>query len=126
MPLFDFGKKKEEIIAVFDIGSDSVGGMIIKINSESDPEIIASVRNPVNFLFDINFPAFWRCARNAVKKTASQLLKFSPVPPDRVLCVFSSPWFISQTRIISVRKNEPFEISKDFFEKLLDEEIEIF
>ncbi|NOY35930.1 MAG: hypothetical protein GXP44_03430, partial [bacterium] len=30
------------------------------------------------------------------------------------------------TRIISVRKNEPFEISKDFFEKLLDEEIEIF
>lgn len=126
MSLFGFGKKKRETIAVFDVGSASVGGAIIKISSENKPEIIAASRVPVNFLWDINFQAFWRCARNSLKKVLNSLAKDSLERPDKILCVFSSPWFISQTRIISLKKNEPFEIKKEFLEKLIDNEVRTF
>ena len=126
MSFFGFSKKKEEVIAVLDIGSASVGGVIIKAfpeQPERKPEIITTARVQVNFLLDVNFEAFWRCTRNALKKVVAQLSKHSP---DKILCVFSSPWFISQTRIIKVKREEPFEITDDFLKKLVDNEIKIF
>ncbi len=126
MSFFGFGGKKEETILVLDIGSASVGGAIVKISSENEPEILATSRVPVNFLWDINFQAFWRCARNSLKKVLNHLAKESLERPDKILCVFSSPWFISQTRIISLKKNDPFEIKKGFLEKLIDDEVKTF
>ncbi len=127
MSLFGFGKnKKEEIVAVLSIGSASVGGMIIRARKDAPPEILTSVRVPVNFLLNVNFQAFWRSTRGSLEKVISQLMKDSPQKPNRVFCAFSSPWFISQTRIISVKRSEPFEITESFFDKLIKNEIKIF
>lgn len=119
-------KKKQRVIAVFDMASASVGGMLIKQDKEGKPEIISSRRVPVNFLLDVDFDAFWRCARGALKKILEQLLKDFPKGPDAALCVFFSPWFISQTKIIGIEKEKPFKITKDFFEKLMRNEEEFF
>ncbi len=126
MKLFGFGKQKEEIIAILDIGSASVGGAIVRDAALSNPEILTSARVPINFLPNVDFQAFWGCARNAAKKTLRRLLKDFPKGAGRVACVFSSPWFISQTRIISVTRDEQFEVDEDFFNKLIDNEISIF
>ena len=75
---------------------------------------------------DVNFEAFWRCARNSLKKVIAELLKDSPRGVDKIFCTFSSPWFISQTRIIKVKREKSFEITDDFLKKLIDNEIKIF
>ncbi|HDO23682.1 MAG TPA: hypothetical protein ENG99_00500, partial [bacterium] len=126
MSTLGFNKKKEEVIAVFDVGSASVGGMIIKTCPESKPEVITNARIPIDFLLDVNFEAFWRCARNSLKKVIAELLKDSPRGVDKIFCTFSSPWFISQTRIIKVKREKSFEITDDFLKKLIDNEIKIF
>lgn len=126
MKLFGAGKKEEKIVAILDIGSASAGGMIVRNRPGLNPEVLASVRLPVNFLADIDFQASWRCTRNSIKKVMKRLLKDFPSGPDEVVCVFSSPWFISQTRIISVKREDPFEVDKDFFDKLINNEINIF
>jgi len=127
MNLFNFGKnKKEEVVAVLDIASASVGGMIIRTQKDQSPEILTSARVPVNFLLDVNFQAFWRSTRGSLEKVISQMMKDSPKSPDRIFCVFSSPWFISQTRVVSVKRSEPFEITESFFDKLVKNEIKIF
>ena len=38
------------------------------------------------------------------------------------MCVFSSPWFSSKTKIITVTREKPFEVKKDFFSQLIEEE----
>lgn len=119
-------KKKEEIIAVIDLASASVGGMLIKKTDGAAPEIITSVRIPINFLMDVDFQAFWRCALNSLDKAMARLLKDYPKGPDRVICVFSHIWVISQTRIIRVKKDDPFKIDKNFLDKIIDNEIKTF
>ncbi len=121
-----FSKKKEEIIAVIDVASASIGGMLIKKTLNTDPEIISSARVPVNFLMDVNFQAFWRCTQKSLSDVLNRLLKDYPKGPDRVLCVFSSIWVVSQTRIVKIKKEKPFEIDKNFLDKVIDEEIKIF
>ena len=124
-----FGKKKDEIIAVINIGSASVGGMMIKKGSPpagGAPEIITSVKVPVNFLMDVDYAAFWRCTCDSLKKTIDKLLADYPKGPDKVLCVFSPLWGISQTRVVRVRREEPFEATREFVDELINNEIEIF
>jgi cell division ATPase FtsA len=121
-----FGEKKDEIIAVINVGSASVGGMMVKKTAGNPPEIITSAKVPVNFLMDVDYDAFWRCTFDSLKKVVKKLLEDYSKGPDKVLCVFSSLWGISQTRVIKVRKEEPFEITKEFLDKLIDSEIKIF
>lgn len=134
-----FGKaRKKKVIAVLDIASASVGGMLIEQNDENlssqfssqnnpDPEngrikVISTVRKPVNFLFDVDFEASWRCTADALGKVINKLLRDFPSGPGAVLCVFSSLWFVSRVKIIGIRKEKSFEIKKNFFGELLGEE----
>lgn len=114
------------MIAVLELASDSVAGMLMRQNKENNPEIISDFRMPVNFLLDVNFDVFWRCTRASLQRVLQKLLKDYPSGPDACLCVFLSPWFISQTKIINFQKKESFKITRSFFEKLLEAEEENF
>ncbi|MFA4890322.1 MAG: hypothetical protein WC587_01660 [Candidatus Paceibacterota bacterium] len=124
------GKKKDEIIAVINIGSASVSGMMVKKSAGNPPaggaEIITSAKIPVNFLADVDYAAFWRCTCDSLKKVIDKLLVGYPKGPDKVLCVFSPLWGISQTRVIRVRREEPFTATQEFLDELIDNEIKIF
>ncbi|MCX6731785.1 MAG: hypothetical protein NTX55_02230 [Candidatus Parcubacteria bacterium] len=119
-------KNKGKVIAVLEISSASVGGALIRQNKNNKPEIISLTRVPVNFLFDVNFDAFWRCTLASLKKVIKILLKNYPSGPDVCLCVFLSPWFLSQTKIINIRREKNFKVTRDFFENLMKSEEESF
>ncbi len=119
-------KEKGKIIAVLEIASASVGGMLIRQNKNDKPQIISLVRVPVNFLFDINFDAFWRCTLASLKKVIRILLKNYPSGPDACLCVFLSPWFLSQNKIINIKREKNFKVTRTFFENLMKIEEESF
>lgn len=125
MGLFKIPKKEEHIL-VLSIGSGSLGGMIFKKSAGENPEIITSTRVPINFLMDVDFGAFWRCVRDALNKVTKQLLSDFPQGPDRVLCVFSHIWGVSQTRIVKLRKDELFKVEKGLLDRLIENETDIF
>lgn len=127
MSLFGLGKNsKKQIIAVLNFSSSSVGGMLIRQNENNLPEIISSSRVPVNFLLDVDFEAFWRCAQKALDEIFVSLLKSYPKGPDKALCVFGSPWFISEARIVNFTRKEKFKITKKLLEDILKKEEEKF
>ncbi len=118
-----FGKKKKgKVVAVLEIADSSIGEMMFYQDKDGRPEIISCRRTPVNFLLEVSYEAFWRCVRDAVKKTIEKMFNDYPAGPDAVLCVFSSPWFVSQTKIINIEREKPFKVDRDFFEKLLKAE----
>lgn len=121
-----FGKKKEKVIAIIDIGSASVGGMFVNISSKDRPEIITSKRLPINFLFDVDFQAYLRSTLTSFEKILVNLLKDYPKGPDKIFCTLSLLWGITQTRVIKAKKEEPIKINKHFVDNLIDEEIKIF
>jgi len=113
---------RKKVVAVIDITSSSVGGALVESNEGCPLAVLAAPRSPVNFLFDVSLEASLRCAANALRLTAEKLKNLHPGKIDEVLCVFSSPWFSSKTKIITVTREKPFEVRNNFFSKLIEEE----
>jgi hypothetical protein len=110
-------KSKGKIIAVIEICGSSIGGAFIEQNIFGKPKIISITRVPINFLMDVNFEASWRCARAGLKRVINLLLRDYPWGPDVCLCIFHSPWFVSQIKTIATT-------DKFFIEKIIKQEKE--
>ena len=119
-------KKKEKYTVVFDINSASIGAAIIKHVLGEKPEIITTDRVNINFLMDVDFKAFSRCTIDSFKRILKNIIKKFPKKIDLITCVFSSPWYISQTRIIKIKKDEEILVDKFFIDKILEKEKIIF
>jgi len=113
---------RKKVVAVIDITSSSVGGALAESNEGCPITILAAPKSPVNFLFDVSLEASLRCTAESLRLTAKKLKNLYSGKIDEVLCVFSSPWFSSKTKIITVTREKPFEVRNNFFSKLIEEE----
>jgi hypothetical protein len=117
--------KKEKIIAIFDIGSGSIGGAIVRIpiQAQSIPTILASVRTDFVFRKDLDFDVFFNDMIRALDTTARLLHKKGAGAPEEIFCVLASPWYISQTRVVRMTKETPFLFSRRIADDLLKREL---
>lgn len=127
-----FFKKKSKGIngIIFDIGSGHIGAALVTILPDEKPVIHFSTRSPMVFQKHIDFDRFLEgmlstlktvsddLEKNGIPKLHGSVLKRKNI--DAVLCVFSSPWYISQTRIIKYEKKKAFLVTKDFIEKMIE------
>ncbi len=123
---FLFGtKKKEKIVAIFDIGSGSVGGAIVRIptGGKGVPFIMKSVRNDIRFREKFNFNIFVGDMVSALSQSANSLYDKKVGAPDEIVCVLASPWYLSETRVIKMSKEKPFTFTKRLATELIQKEI---
>lgn len=117
--------KKEKIIAIFDIGSGSVGGAIVKmpITGEGIPVIIKSVRTDIKYHKNFDFNVFLKEMISALDQTARSLHNKKSGAPKEITCVLASPWYVSETRIIKYAQEKPFVFTKRMAGGLIEKEI---
>ncbi|MCK5027190.1 MAG: hypothetical protein KAS07_02115 [Candidatus Pacebacteria bacterium] len=121
MGLFS-GGKKNEIIAIFDIGSGSVGGALVELRGAEKPRILFSVREDIafqnNFKFERFFASMLRSFGLVLKRLAAKEKKVG-----KVMCVLSAPWYVSQTRTIVSEEQKPFLVTQKRVDHLIEKEI---
>lgn len=124
--LFESKKKKEKIIAIFDIGSGSIGGAIVKIptNGIGLPIILKSTRFDIKSQNDINFDFLMNNMLKALHSTANSLLHLKVGSPEEIFCVLTSPWYLSETRTIKIERGMPFVFKNKLANKLILKEIQ--
>lgn len=125
---FLFGsQKKESIVAIFDIGSGSVGGAIVKIPLEGNsiPVILKHVRTEIKSRTDSDFNIFMRDMFEALRLTSEKLYNFKLGAPDEIVCVLASPWYISETRTVKMTKENSFTFTKRQAKELIQKEISL-
>lgn len=134
MSLFSFssGRRNEEISAIFHIGSGNVDGYLVKLSKISKPEIIYAVKVPISFQKDINFERHFKLMLKALDFALKEIqreglprLNFTSFKKYGVRSVFyilSSPWCVSQTKIIKIKKDKSFEIWSDLIESIISEQ----
>lgn len=125
---FLFGsKKKEKIVAIFDIGSGSVGGAFARIPTDGKgvPFIMKSksVRNDIKYHENFNFDLFLKDMIDALSLSADSLYNKKIGAPDEIVCVLASPWYLSETRTVKMSKDKPFTFSKSIASELIQKEI---
>lgn len=120
-------QKKERLVAIFDIGSGSVGGAIVRIPTlnKGIPTIIKSVRSEIKSRGDSNsdFSVFMKDMISALSLTVDSLYKEKVGAPDEIYCVMASPWYLSETRVIKLSKEKSFTFTKRLADELIQKEI---
>jgi hypothetical protein len=124
MALFS-SSKKERIVAIFDIGSGSVGGAITRIPSDVKdiPTIIKSARTEVPVRDELKFDVLLEDMLVALNATATSLYEGKVGAPDEIVCVLASPWYVSETRIIKIDRDHSFVFTKKIADEALQKEI---
>ena len=118
-------KKKEKIVAIFDIGSGSIAGAIVRIPTDDNslPMIIKSVRNEIRFHENFDFDSFMNDMLTTLNITANSLFYKNAGSPEEIFCVLASPWYLSETRTVKVSKDKTFTFNKDLAGELIKKEI---
>ncbi len=130
-----FNNKEEEIVAVFDIGNGSIGAALVILKEHGSPEILYTHREPITYIHHITSKRLLESMLVLLKVVAARVQK-DGLPKvkahhhhhsiRRGFCVFSSPWYLSQTRIMKVSKENPFEITAAFVDEVIKKEEEQF
>ncbi len=128
MAVFETEKKLKDgsLVAVFDIASASVGGLLLRHRKKGLPEILVSTRLSADFPSDASFAVIWRSLHKAFLSVTEYLKKSVPEKPEYAFCVFSSPWYIFKTKIIRVSRKNPFKVDENFLNQLIRDEADIF
>lgn len=116
-------------VIIFDIGSGSVGAALVAFENDSVPTILYSVRIPISFQKEIRPGLFLKRMLHTLEGVALELEQKGIAQLDRglfgkkkigqILCVFSSPWYTSQTKMLTIERKRTFTVSADFIEKML-------
>lgn len=120
-----FSSKKEKLVAIFDIGSGSVGGALVKISSDikSIPTIIKTTRTDIVTRKELDFNLFLKDMILALGFASRALCESKLGAPDEIVCVLASPWYISETRNIKMSKEHSFIFTKKIVDELLEKEM---
>ena len=122
MGLFAKTKKGSDIVAIFDIGSGAVMGALVDFSDDASglPTIIGQVCTDIPFQEELKFDDFARNMEAALAKTAQDLYDLKAGAPKNIFCVLSSPWYISETKIITEKKDKPFVVTKKRMNELIE------
>jgi hypothetical protein len=125
-----FGKKKEgqNFIAVFDIGSASVGGAFVLLEEGKLPQVVFTTRIDIPFQKELNFQRFFMSMQDTLQNVFTAMKKAGgEVAIDHAFCVLASPWYASQTRLVRHAPDKtPFVVTEKLVEELIQREVAAF
>lgn len=126
MGIFSKDKEKGELVLIFDIRSSSVGGALVLARESGVPKIIFSIREPIILQKSLDTDQFLFSTIEPLNIIAKKISAAGIGVPKRIFCTLSSPWYVSQIRIISLKKDKPFIFSSKLADDLIKQEIHVF
>ncbi|MDD5050207.1 MAG: hypothetical protein PHV93_00500 [Candidatus Pacebacteria bacterium] len=127
-----FKKPEQEISVLFDISSRSVGGALLKLSRHEKPKILYTARLPILFrrtpdpreLVTSTIAALTKVVEAIDTEGIAHLTftEFKDHKVKEIFLVFSSPWYISQTKIARLEKEKPFVFTESMLKGMLAHE----
>lgn len=118
--------KEGELVALFDVGSSSVGGALFRMRKSRPPHIVFSFRESIPLQKDFQTDKFFSSTLKTLDGVAEKLARSGKGNPGKFFCAISSPWYGSQTRIIRLAKEAPFVFTSQIADELTRNEAELF
>lgn len=116
MGIFSFGSKK---ILLIDIGTSSVGFLSLEIDGGVQ-KIIRWAREDIVFEKTLNYSKFLKDTTKALEDLLNKNQGKFPKKLDEVHLFLASPWFVSERREITYKKQgEKFIVKKHFIDELV-------
>ncbi|MDO8521201.1 MAG: hypothetical protein Q7S52_03735 [bacterium] len=121
------GGGRRRSVAIFDIGSGSIGGAFVNIIPGKLPEIIFTARRAIPVQEQLNFQRFLDSMSKTLEGLAFAMQKAGGgVRVGEAYIVLASPWYASQTRLVRYNQELPFTVTEKGVGKLIEKEIAAF
>jgi len=123
MSLFSFLKKNRQSYSlVFNIGSGSVSGGVVRFTEAPGENVTFYAKENITFQEEIDISKHLDLMKSALTTLASKIQKGGPKKIDRVFYIFSSPWSVSQTKVIKIKENKAFKITESYLNNIIEEQ----
>lgn len=119
-------KEKGKLMLVLDVRSSSIGGALIRAEKSGVPKIIFSVRENLPNEAATNIDRFLPITLKVLEQVVNKVFKVGMGVPEQIFCVLSSPWYVSQTRMINIKQGKPFIFSLAMADDVIKKEVEVF
>ena len=124
-------KTAPEVVAIFDVGSGSIGAALVTISRQELPNILWSTRIPITLQGDINFDQLTKTMLSTLLDVALELQSkglpllsrgSGPKHLSDVMFSFASPWYSMQAKAFKIDKEESFALTPQFIKNLIKRE----
>jgi cell division ATPase FtsA len=144
-------RRNSRVSVIFDIGSASVGGALVKFSDSGEPRIVYTTRKQMQFQPDFDFKFFFDSMIKSLEDVAvdvisamSQALEEAAQDIDSrgkkrlkftrdgsatiadISCFFSSPWYITKTKHVSYKDDTDFILTPEMLDKIIKKEKDEF
>ncbi|MBI2610013.1 hypothetical protein HYW53_02445 [Candidatus Giovannonibacteria bacterium] len=125
--MFFKNSKESKKILVIDIGTSSINGFYIEIISGKKPRILKTLHRDLEFLNDPNFQTMWGNIKSGILEIFTFFKKNdAKFHVDFAEVILSSPWYLSQTRMVRVKRDYIFTVNEGLVDDLIEEETAAF
>lgn len=115
----------KKIVAIFDVGSDSIGVSIVKYPSADEaPKILKTFREEIIFRDQLDFMIFMDDMIKTLKLVAFRASLSGVGSISDIHIVLSSPWYVSENRHIVTSERSPFIFTDKISNELMVKEID--
>ncbi len=123
MGIFSREKKDTERVLILDIDSSFIGASVLE-SSEAGTRDVFSVREPID-MEEGDPERFLAATLRSLKAALGEVFALHMPAPDKIFCLLSSPWYVSEIRKIKMAKNVPFVFTAKLADELLRKEAEL-
>jgi len=113
---------KNKLNLIIDIGSGSVGAGLV-LESANRPRVLFQTRSNIDLSSNLNFNSFLSEMTKSLRQVIEKVSKSRKGMPTKIRVFLSSPWAVSQTRVIKLRKNAEFTFTKKIADEYVGKEI---
>jgi hypothetical protein len=121
-----FKKDTQRAFLVFDVGNGSVGGALVARDKGGGLKIVSSSRADIPTGEKVDFGVLFKDTLRAVDEIVTSLTVNVAAANAPIFVILASPWYVSQTKIINVKDERGFTLTKDLCDDLVSKEISEF
>ena len=128
-------REKLDVCVLLDIGNATVTGSLIVCGKSQKPLALQTITIPLSISEHPHAEKLEYTVTTEIEKILTELshvgflhpyFAYNPKKIERVLCTFSSPWYTSKTKTISISNEKKFVVTQNFMSRVLDTEINLF
>ncbi len=110
---------KPELGIVYHIGTASVGAGLVSFEQGKTPLVMKSLREHMPYRESVDAEKFLADMIDALKALNARLAKEGASRVKHVFYIFSSPWAVAETKIVSLKEAQPFTLTRSQVDKIV-------
>lgn len=123
---FFFPRLKREVYSlVFDVGSGSVKGAVVKFTEKPGAEVTFYTEEKISFAKNAEAEKHVESLKKTLSSVVEKILKKDKIKFESIFYIFSAPWSSSETRLIRIKENKPIRLTEQYLNKLIADQEKI-